>query len=208
MPASPEASRICREDLTEVITAFVQDKTALERGLFDREATIPQELTQLRMGKIVRDRYPDLSDTDQEAVRQHAIAALNITQQARLAIEQDPGLKANLSLLQGVRKFINVQDLDIDLIDSINPFDAAYNVLAKSMNEETLRQVQASINSKKVSIPIEEARALAVRALQFKKERGRAPDINSPDAWEKTDGRRRRRAQAPLGQTSMTGTLR
>ena len=38
---------------------------------------MPEELTQLRMGKIVRDRYPELSETDQEAIRQHAIAALN-----------------------------------------------------------------------------------------------------------------------------------
>ena len=44
---------------------------------------VPEELTQLRMGKIVRDRYPELSETDQEAIRQHAIAALNLTQQAK-----------------------------------------------------------------------------------------------------------------------------
>ena len=36
-PESPEATRICREDINEVIAAFVQDKPALERGLFDRE---------------------------------------------------------------------------------------------------------------------------------------------------------------------------
>jgi Helicase conserved C-terminal domain len=82
-PESPEATRVCREDLNEVITAFVQDKSALERGLFDKENTLPEELTQLRMGKIVRDRYPDLSETDQEAIRQHAIAALNLTQHAK-----------------------------------------------------------------------------------------------------------------------------
>ena len=82
-PTSPEASRICREDLNEVITAFVQDKTALERGLFDRENTVPEELTQLRMGKIVRERYPELSEADQEAIRQHAVAALNLTQSAK-----------------------------------------------------------------------------------------------------------------------------
>ena len=44
-PESSEAARICREDLNEVITAFVQDKSALERGLFDRENTLPEELT-------------------------------------------------------------------------------------------------------------------------------------------------------------------
>src|SRR5262249_41558621 len=76
-PESHEAQRICKEDLNEVITAFVQDKVAIERGLFDQEL-VPEELTQSRMGKIVRDRYPDLTENDQEAVRQHAIAALNI----------------------------------------------------------------------------------------------------------------------------------
>jgi hypothetical protein len=61
-PRAPEATRICKEDLNEVVTSFLQDKTALERGLFDKENTLPEELTQLRMGKIVRDRYPELSD--------------------------------------------------------------------------------------------------------------------------------------------------
>ncbi len=189
MPQTAEATRICREDLNEVITAFVQDKTALERGLFDTDNTLPEELTQLQMGKIVRDRYPDLSATDQEAVRQHAIAALNITQQAKLELARadTEGSKeqGDTALIDGVRKFVNVRDLDIDLIDRINPFDAAYAVLAKAMDEKVLRQVQASIAAKRVVIPIEEARALAKRALIFKTERGRLPDINSPDAWEK-----------------------
>jgi hypothetical protein len=189
MPQSPEANRVCREDLNEVITAFVQDKSALERGLFDHENTLPEELTQLRMGKIVRDRYPELSEIDQEAIRQHAIATLNITQQAKQQLadilEASGDDKGNTSLIDGVRKFVNVRDLDIDLIDRINPFDAAYAVLAKAMDEKILRQVQASIAAKRLSITPEEARDLAKRALQFKLERGRLPDINSQDAWEK-----------------------
>ena len=81
-PKSKEAARICQEDLNEVIAAFVQDKTAIERGLFDEEL-VPEELTQVRMGKIIKDKYPELDEEDQEAVRQHAIAALNLTQQAK-----------------------------------------------------------------------------------------------------------------------------
>ena len=80
---------------------------------------------------------------------------------------------------------MDVRELDIDLIDRINPFDAAYAVLAKAMDEKTLRQVQASIAAKGVRIPIEKARELANRALQFKRERGRLPDITSQDVWEK-----------------------
>jgi superfamily II DNA or RNA helicase len=189
-PKSPEATRICKEDLNEVVTSFLQDKTVLERGLFDKENTLPEELTQLRMGKIVRDRYPDLNADDQESIRQHAIAAMNITQQAKLALAladaQGGGtVQTNTALLDGVRKFVNVRDLDIDLIDRINPFDAAYAVLAKAMDEKSLRQVQASIAAKKLNIPEDEARDLAKRALQFKNERGRLPDLHSADPWEK-----------------------
>ena len=189
-PQSPEATRICKEDLNEVVTRFLQDKTVLERGLFDQENTLPEELTQLRMGKIVRERYPELSASDQEAVRQHAVAAMNITQQAKLALAQADAegsgtLQGSTALLDGVRKFVNVRELDVDLIDRINPFDAAYAVLAKAMDEKTLRQVQANIAAKKVSIARDEALELADRARAFKKERGRLPDINSADAWEK-----------------------
>jgi superfamily II DNA or RNA helicase len=194
-PETPEAARVCREDLNEVITAFVQDKSALERGLFDRENTVPEELTQLRMGKIVRERYPELSETDQEAIRQHAIAALNITQQAKQLAgatgetggdTEGGGVEVNTALIDGVRKIaLDVRELDIDLIDRINPFDAAYAVLAKAMDEKTLRQVAATIAAKRVNIPYDEARDLAVRAVKFKQERGRLPDITSPDAWEK-----------------------
>ena len=93
--------------------------------------------------------------------------------------------KANTDLIEGVRKFINVRDLDIDLIDRINPFEAAYAVLAKTMDEKSLRQIQASIAGKNIKITEDDARELAKRALQFKNERGRVPEINSADAWEK-----------------------
>lgn len=186
-PKSKEATRICQEDLNEVIAAFVQDKTSLERGLFDTE-TVPEELTQVRMGKIIKDKYPELGEEDQEAVRQHAIAALNLTQQAKKALNSgDTGQgSVNTALIDGVRKFaMDVRDLDIDLIDRINPFSEAYAILAKAMNENSLKQVASIITAKKVNLTLEEARELAKRALKFKQERGRLPSLTSQDPWEK-----------------------
>jgi superfamily II DNA or RNA helicase len=186
-PKSREATRICQEDLNEVITAFVQDKTSVERGLFDEEL-VPEELTQVRMGKIIKDKYPELDDADQEAVRQHAVAALNLTQKAKeTALKTGEESKtANIAFVVGVRKYItDVRELDIDMIDRINPFGEAYAILSVAMNEERLKQVAAIISAKKVKLTPEEARDLARRALKFKQERGKLPDINSPDAWER-----------------------
>ncbi|MHA7880319.1 MAG: DEAD/DEAH box helicase [Saccharospirillum sp.] len=198
-PKSEEASRICTEDLNEVIASFVQDKTAIERGLFDEEL-IPEELTQVRMGKIIKDRYPELDVEDQEAVRQHAIAALNMTQQAKQALLEtidsekgegigsvdEPSTKPNTALIAGVRKFaMDVTELDIDLIDRINPFSEAYAILAVAMNEDSLKQIAAIISAKRTTLTPEEAKDLALRAVKFKKERGRTPSNTSQDAWER-----------------------
>lgn len=190
-PKSEEAARICREDLNEVVAPLLQDKTALERGLFDEEL-VPEELTQVRMGKIIKEKYPTLSEEDHEAVRQRAIAALNITQQAKKnALDggdssNDGEARRNTALIAGVRKYaMDVRELDIDLIDHINPFGEAYAILAKAMSEESLKQVSAIISGKRTNLSPDEARELAVRSVQYKKERGRLPSITSADAWEK-----------------------
>ena len=185
-PKGKEAARICQEDLNEVIAAFVQDKPTIERGLFDEEL-VPEELTQVRMGKIIKDKYPELDAEDQEAVRQHAIAALNLTQQAkRLVTEGESEGAPNTALIDGVRRFaMDVRELDIDLIDRINPFGEAYAILAKTMSEDSLKQVAAAISAKRTSITPEDAKVIAKRAVEFKRERGRAPLVTSQDAWEK-----------------------
>ena len=185
-PKSPEAERICREDLTELVTAFVQDKQTIERGLFDEEL-VPEELTQVRMGKIVKEKFPNLDEEDQEAVRQHAVAALNFVQQAKKTLNDDGGEEAkNTSLIDGVRRFaLSVTELDIDLIDRINPFGEAYAILAKSMSEARLKQVAEVIAARRVNLTLEEARDLAKRALRFKQEKGRLPDLTAVDPWEK-----------------------
>jgi hypothetical protein len=194
-PKSPEADRICREDLTELVTAFVQDKQTIERGLFDEEL-VPEELTQVRMGKIVKEKFPNMDVEDQEAVRQHAIAALNLVQQAKRSVNEatgeyvtNPGdgeATKNTALIDGIRKFaLSVTDLDIDLIDRINPFGEAYAILAKSMSEERLRQVAEVITAKRITLPLDEARELAKRALRFKQEKGRLPSLTAADPWEK-----------------------
>lgn len=172
-PKSEEATRICREDLNEVIATFVQDKNIIERGLFDEEM-VPEELTQVRMGKIIKEKYPELDTEDQEAIRQHAIAALNLTQQSKQTATKNTagsdGPITNTALIDGVRKFVmDVRELDIDLIDRINPFSEAYAILSKALSEDSLKQVAAVIAAKRVSIPYEEARVLTERAVQFKK---------------------------------------
>lgn len=197
-PKSEQAIRICGEDLNEMVAAFVQDKPTIERGMFDEN--IPaEEITQIQMGKIVKEKYPDLDAEDQEAIRQRAIATISLTQQAKKNINNIPSLfethaeienernfKANTALIDGVRQFaIDVKELDIDLIDRINPFSEAYAIMAKTMSEDSLKQVAAVISGKRTNLTEEEAKDLAVRAKKFRDDRGSIPSITSSDPWEK-----------------------
>ena len=56
-----------------------------------------------------------------------------------------------------------------------------YDVLSRSMDPKTLKQVQEAIAARRTTIPPDEARDLAKRAVKFKKERGRLPD--RPDRY-------------------------
>src|SRR6202000_3347854 len=116
-----------------------------------------EELTQVRMGKIVKAKFPNLDEEDQEAVRQHAVAALNLVQQSKKLLNETGGEDSkNTALLDGVRRFaLSVRELDIDLIDRINPFGEAYAILAKSMSEDSLKQVAAAIAAKRTSLTLE-----------------------------------------------------
>ncbi len=187
-PKTEEAKKICDNDLNEVIAAFTQDKANLEKGLFDKDL-VSEELTKSRMGKIINEKYPQLDSEDQESIRQRAIAAINITQKTKEIINQNNSnnkTEGNIAFVSGVRKFVtDVKDLNIDLIDRINPFGEAYSILSKTMSEERLKNIHNIISSKKFSLSIDEARELAKRGLKFKTETGRIPSINSQDPWEK-----------------------
>ena len=190
-PKSEEAKRIIRDDLNELIAAVVQDTPTIEHGIFDKEM-MPQEITQVQVGKIVRERHPDLADEDHEAIRQRVIAAMTVTQEAkRMAVKEanSDGYqieRLNTAFIDGVRRFaMDVKDLDIDLIDSINPFGEAYSILSKAMTEERLREIQAIVEQKRIAITPEEAQELAKRAVLFRRERGKLPSLTAADPWER-----------------------
>ena len=183
-----EASRIIEKDLNEIFAETLQNKEVLEKGLFDNNIP-PQEITQVLIGKVVRDRYPHLSSVDQEAIRQRAVATFNINQLGRTGKAENAETakqNTNTSFVENIRRFsIDIRELDIDLIDSINPFGNAYEIMAKTMNEDVLSQVTAVVSAKRAKMDEDEAKALAIRAKQFLDQRGRLPQITSADLFEK-----------------------
>jgi hypothetical protein len=95
------------------------------------------------------------------------------------------GQGKNLGLMKLVRKFINVQEIDIDLIDQINPFKSAYEILSKDLNTTTLAQINSAITTKTVRISETEAARMIPKLERFMGLNGRPPSSLSENPSEK-----------------------
>ena len=81
---------------------------------------------------------------------------------------------------------MDVRELDIDLIDRINPFGEAYAILAKTMSEESLKQVAAAIAAKRTTLTPEEAKdARGAGRRSSRRSAAGCRRSASADAWEK-----------------------
>lgn len=70
------------------------------------------------------------------------------------------------------------------MIEAINPFEEAYSILSKTMNEERLRQIAALVKTKRTKITPEDAKIYARRAVEFKQVHKRLPSPTAQDPWE------------------------
>ncbi len=92
----------------------------------------------------------------------------------------------NTAFIRGVRRYaLDVRDLNIDLIQKIDPFESSYAVLSKTVSEEALLAIHEEIQFKKLKLTVEEAREYARRAVDFFEDKGRMPSPRSEDPWER-----------------------
>ena len=87
--------------------------------------------------------------------------------------------------LQLAGKFVNIEDLNMDMIDQINPFQGAYEILSKSVTAGVLKTIQDEIQGNRVEMTEDEATILWPKIKRFVKEQDRNPSESSPDPVEK-----------------------
>ena len=81
-------------------------------------------------------------------------------------------------------KFINIENLTIDLIDQVNPFHGAYEILSKSVTPAMLKTIQSVVAAGRINMTDEEAVILWPRIVAFRQEKGREPSLVSTDPIE------------------------
>jgi hypothetical protein len=206
-PSTDRVRMIVEEDLNDLLANVCQDPRIAARAIAD-DATAPEVVNQVLVPKVIEERYPFLGPEEVEEVREHLVAGMAVIAEVnRLELEGGSNNRVNDSggaaydagdpeaqqngatrFIDMVRRFVNVADLSVDLIDSINPFQQAYEVLSKRMDAPTLAKIHGAIASQRVSMTEDEALALWPRIQRFRQEEGRAPSAASGNELEKRLG--------------------
>lgn len=175
LPTSQRAKDIIESDLNDLKARILQDDQMLKAMPGNIE---PEVINTVLIPKIIREVYPDLNDEDVEAVRQHVVVDSVIKNSI---IEEQGGKK----FIRTASSFINIDDIRIDLIDSVNPFQKAFEILSKSVTTQVLKLIDEHIQSTKIEMTEEEAVLLWPKIKEWRERTGEVPNLQSFDPKEK-----------------------
>lgn len=174
-PSTAKVQNIVDTDLNDLKAKILQDDNIAKAitGSVD-----PEVINKVLIPKVIQTTYPDLSDEEIEEVRQYVVVDSAIK-------TGDIETSGDKQFIRMANKFVNIDDLNIDLIDSINPFQKAFEILSKSLDKKTFKVIQSCIEETRISITEEEAIILWPKIKNFVKEVGREPNISSYDPLER-----------------------
>lgn len=177
-PSTPRTKQIVANDLADLKATVLQDEQFAKAAAGGMD---PEITNQVLIPRIVRERYPELTESEVEEVRQHIVAD---------SVFKNGEIKevGDKRFIRVAEKFINIEDISINLIDTINPFQKAFAVMSKTVNRNVLRTIQDAIAASKVEVTEEEALALVPKIKQFHQVHGRKPNPKADDPTERRLG--------------------
>jgi len=174
-PSSKRVKDILDGDLNDLKATILQDNKMQKAmpGNVD-----PEVINKVLIPKIIKTKYPDLSDKEVEEVRQHVVVDSVI----KTGEIKETGDKRFIRMSGS---FVDIDDIHIDLIDEINPFQEAFEILSKSVTTKVLKVIQDHIEAKRIKMDFEEAKILWPKIQEFIKMYNKEPYLKSNDPLER-----------------------
>jgi superfamily II DNA or RNA helicase len=162
-------------DVKELKNAIQKDESILKA----LSAKMPQnEINNQLIPKVVKTIYPDL--TDDEA---STFSKLLVSTPSQRTNDSN---QADQRFIRMAGQFVNIDDLHIDLIDRVNPFQKAFEILSKDVTTKVLKVIQDVIEATRIQMTLEEALLLYPDKVKlFMEKSRREPSITSTDPMEK-----------------------
>ncbi|KAB1158111.1 DEAD/DEAH box helicase [Flavobacterium luteum] len=174
-PSSKRVKDIIEADLNDLKATILQDDRMIKAmpGNID-----PEVINKVLIPKIIRVKYPDLSDEEIEEIRQYVVVDAVI----KNGTIKEVGDQRFITMAD---KFVNIDDINIDLIDRINPFQKAFEILSKSVTTKVLKIIQDTIQATRFTMDFEEAAILWPQITEFKKLYNKEPSLTSNNPLER-----------------------
>jgi superfamily II DNA or RNA helicase len=175
LPSSQRAKDIIESDINDLKAKIMQDQQMIKAmpGNVD-----PEVINKVLIPKIIKETYPDLTDEEVEAVRQHVVVDSVI----KNGTIEEVGDKRFIRMADS---FVNIDDINIDLIDTINPFQKAFEILSKSVTASVFKAIQETIDATRITMTDEEAIILWPKIKNWIAKTGEQPSIQSFDPQER-----------------------
>jgi hypothetical protein len=174
-PSTQRVKQILESDLNDLKAAILQDDTMLRAMPGNAD---PEVINKYLIPKIIQEKYPELSKEELEEIRQHVLVD-SVIKNGEI---KEVGDKRFVRMAD---RFINIDELHIDLIDQINPFQKAFEILSKSITKSLLKVISETIEAQKILMTDEEAVILYKKIKTFMEKQGREPKLNSNDPLER-----------------------
>ena len=174
-PSTQRVKDIVEQDLNDLKAAILQDDQIIKAA---SGQTDPEVINKVLIPKVIEKKYADLTADEVEEVRQHVVADTAI----KSAEFKETGGKDFIKMAD---KFVNIEELSIDLIDKICPFQRAFEILSKSVDAPTLKAIQDAIEATRIKMTPDEAMLLWPKIKEFVENRGHHPRITSEEPLER-----------------------
>ena len=174
-PSTKKVKQILESDLNDLKAAILQDDQMLRAmpGNID-----PEVINQVYIPKIIQTKYPELSKEEIEEVRQHVLVD-SVIKNGEI---KEVGDKRFVRMAD---KFINIDEIHIDLIDKVNPFQKAFEVLSKNVTAKLLKVISETIEAQKILMTNEEAVVQYKKIGEYIKKYNKEPKLNSNSPQER-----------------------
>lgn len=209
---SPVSAKVLEalQNIDNITTMLVHKPEVIIAAVGETSAEV---INQVELPKIIETLYPGFNADEVETIREAVLTKMLVQTSGGLFGEEDlpPGAeifvppgnaplstagpsvtkgsdslpKANQQFVKMGNKFINIEHLNIDLIDQVNPFQGAYEILSKAFTTAVLMTIQDVVVGMRSQMTEEEAVVLWPKIVEFTKAHGREPSLTGNDALER-----------------------
>ncbi len=174
-PTSQRVKDIVESDINDLKAKILQDDKMIKAlpGNVD-----PEVINTVLIPKIIRETYPDLTEEQVEEVRQFVVVD-SVIKNSTIETQGDK------RFIRYAAGFVNIDELEIDLIDTINPFQKAFEILSKSVTASVFKAIQETIDATRIEMTEEEAIILWPKIKNWVAQTGEQPSIQAFDPQER-----------------------